>query len=109
MNLTLLSELQAISETLQGETATEYDAVLEADFTIEELEKVEKLRKHFAKNLENDVRNYIDAVRVLFPTPTYVSGCGGTHIWVHRADDINARFLYIGSEKNCEMWKIKTN
>ncbi len=34
-----------------------------------------------------DVRDLAPAVRQLFPAPAYQVGCGGSHIWLHRADD----------------------
>ncbi|TDN39274.1 hypothetical protein E4631_15615 [Hymenobacter sp. UV11] len=34
-----------------------------------------------------DLRDLAPAVRQLFPEPTYEVGCGGSHIWLHRADD----------------------
>ena len=33
-----------------------------------------------------DVRNLAPAVRQLFPEPAYLVGCGGSHIWLHRAE-----------------------
>lgn len=33
-----------------------------------------------------DVRDLAPAVRQLFPEPAYQVGCGGSHIWLHRAD-----------------------
>ena len=32
-----------------------------------------------------DVRDLAPAVRQLFPAPAYEVGCGGSHIWLHRA------------------------
>lgn len=86
---------------------TSYDCVIEVDYTPDELAKVEKLRKHFEKNHENDVRNHLEAVRVLFPKPDYIVGNGGTHIWVHRTSNTYQRIIYIGSVGNCEMWQPK--
>ena len=34
-----------------------------------------------------DVRDLAPAVRQLFPEPAYEVGCGGSHIWLHRADE----------------------
>ena len=34
-----------------------------------------------------DVRDLAPAVRRLFPEPAYLVGCGGSHIWLHRADE----------------------
>ncbi len=34
-----------------------------------------------------DVRDLAPAVRQLFPAPAYQVGCGGSHIWLHRADE----------------------
>ncbi|MGI4886167.1 MAG: hypothetical protein ACRYFR_14520 [Janthinobacterium lividum] len=34
-----------------------------------------------------DVRDLAPAVRRLFPEPAYLVGCGGAHIWLHRAAD----------------------
>jgi hypothetical protein len=34
-----------------------------------------------------DVRDLVPAVRHLFPEPAYEVGCGGSHIWLHRADE----------------------
>lgn len=34
-----------------------------------------------------DVRALAPDVRQLFPEPAYQVGCGGSHIWLHRADD----------------------
>ena len=34
-----------------------------------------------------DLRDLAPAVRQLFPEPTYEIGCGGSHIWLHRADE----------------------
>ena len=34
-----------------------------------------------------DVRDLAPAVRRLFPEPAYEVGCGGSHIWLHRADE----------------------
>ena len=34
-----------------------------------------------------DVRDLAPAVRRLFPEPAYLVGCGGSHIWLHRAHD----------------------
>ena len=34
-----------------------------------------------------DLRDLAPAVRQLFPEPTYQVGCGGSHIWLHRADE----------------------
>ena len=34
-----------------------------------------------------DVRDLTPAVRRLFPEPAYEVGCGGSHIWLHRADE----------------------
>ena len=34
-----------------------------------------------------DVRDLAPNVRQLFPEPAYQVGCGGSHIWLHRADD----------------------
>ena len=33
-----------------------------------------------------DVRDLAPAVRRLFPEPAYQVGCGGSHIWPHRAE-----------------------
>ena len=33
-----------------------------------------------------DVRDLAPAVRRLFPEPAYQVGCGGSHIWLHRAE-----------------------
>ncbi len=34
-----------------------------------------------------DVRDLAPAMRKLFPEPAYQVGCGGSHIWLHRADE----------------------
>ena len=34
-----------------------------------------------------DLRDLAPAVRQLFPEPTYLVGCGSSHIWLHRATD----------------------
>ena len=34
-----------------------------------------------------DVRDLAPAVRQLFPAPAYEVGCGGSHIWLHRATE----------------------
>ncbi|WP_310391354.1 hypothetical protein [Hymenobacter sp.] len=34
-----------------------------------------------------DVRDLAPAVRRLFPEPAYQVGCGGSHIWLHRAEE----------------------
>ena len=34
-----------------------------------------------------DVPDLAPAVRKLFPEPAYQVGCGGSHIWLHRADE----------------------
>ena len=34
-----------------------------------------------------DVRDLAPAVRKLFPEPAYQVGCGGSHIWLHRAEE----------------------
>ena len=34
-----------------------------------------------------DVRELALAVRLFFPEPAYEVGCGGSHIWLHRADE----------------------
>ncbi len=34
-----------------------------------------------------DLRDLAPAVRQLFPEPAYEVGCGGSHIWLHRADE----------------------
>ena len=34
-----------------------------------------------------DVRDLAPDVRRLFPEPDYLVGCGGSHIWLHRAAD----------------------
>ena len=34
-----------------------------------------------------DLRDLAPAVRQFFPEPAYQVGCGGSHIWLHRADD----------------------
>ncbi|MDU0369588.1 hypothetical protein ACFPAF_04210 [Hymenobacter endophyticus] len=34
-----------------------------------------------------DLRDLAPAVRELFPPPTYLVGCGGAHIWLHRAGE----------------------
>ena len=34
-----------------------------------------------------DLRELAPAVRQLFPEPAYQVGCGGSHIWLHRADE----------------------
>lgn len=34
-----------------------------------------------------DLRTLAPAVRQLFPEPAYLVGCGGSHIWLHRAAD----------------------
>ncbi|HEX8429196.1 hypothetical protein [Hymenobacter sp.] len=34
-----------------------------------------------------DLRDLAPAVRQLFPEPAYLVGCGGSHIWLHRADE----------------------
>ncbi|MBD2716740.1 hypothetical protein IC231_16955 [Hymenobacter sp. BT646] len=31
-----------------------------------------------------DLRDLAPAVRELFPSPDYLVGCGGAHIWLHR-------------------------
>ena len=41
-----------------------------------------------------DLRDLAPAVRQLFPEPAYQVGCGGSHIWLHRADE-SARFACI--------------
>ena len=33
----------------------------------------------------SDVRDLAPAVRALFPPPAYEVGCGGAHVWLHRA------------------------
>ena len=35
----------------------------------------------------SDLRDLAPAVRKLFPEPAYEVGCGGSHIWLHRADE----------------------
>ncbi|SDY86746.1 hypothetical protein [Hymenobacter psychrophilus] len=35
----------------------------------------------------SDVRDLAPAVRALFPSPAYEVGCGGAHIWLHRAGE----------------------
>ena len=37
--------------------------------------------------LPDDLRNLAPQVRQLFPEPTYLVGCGSSHIWLHRAAD----------------------
>ena len=39
--------------------------------------------------LPDDLRDLAPAVRQLFPAPTYLVGCGSSHIWLHRAADPN--------------------
>jgi hypothetical protein len=34
-----------------------------------------------------DLRDLAPAVRRLFPEPAYLVGCGGSHIWLHRAHE----------------------
>jgi hypothetical protein len=34
-----------------------------------------------------DLRDLAPAVRRLFPSPAYEVGCGGAHIWLHRANE----------------------
>ncbi|AII50835.1 hypothetical protein [Hymenobacter sp. APR13] len=34
-----------------------------------------------------DLRDLAPAVRALFPPPAYLVGCGGAHIWLHRAGE----------------------
>ncbi|SHK71950.1 hypothetical protein [Hymenobacter psychrotolerans] len=34
-----------------------------------------------------DLRDLAPAVRELFPLPAYEVGCGGAHIWLHRAGE----------------------
>ena len=34
-----------------------------------------------------DLRDLAPAVRQLFPEPAYLVGCGGSHIWLHRAHE----------------------
>ena len=34
-----------------------------------------------------DVCDLAPTVRKLFPEPAYQVGCGGSHIWLHRADE----------------------
>ncbi|GAB2874222.1 hypothetical protein [Hymenobacter ruber] len=34
-----------------------------------------------------DVRDLAPDVRRLFPEPAYQVGCGGSHVWLHRADE----------------------
>ena len=34
-----------------------------------------------------DLRTLAPAVRALLPAPAYEVGCGGAHIWIHRALD----------------------
>ena len=34
-----------------------------------------------------DLRDLAPAVRQFFPEPAYEVGCGGSHIWLHRADE----------------------
>jgi hypothetical protein len=34
-----------------------------------------------------DLRDLAPTVRQLFPEPAYQVGCGGSHIWLHRADE----------------------
>ncbi|MCR5888327.1 hypothetical protein LRS06_11245 [Hymenobacter sp. J193] len=34
-----------------------------------------------------DLRGLAPAVRELFPLPAYKVGCGGAHIWLHRAGE----------------------
>ena len=34
-----------------------------------------------------DVRDLAPEVRRLFPEPAYQVGCGGSHIWLHRAEE----------------------
>ena len=34
-----------------------------------------------------DLRDLAPQVRELFPEPDYHVGCGGSHIWLHRADE----------------------
>ena len=40
-----------------------------------------------ADRLPDDLRDLAPAVRQLFPAPTYLVGCGSSHIWLHRAAD----------------------
>lgn len=34
-----------------------------------------------------DLRDLATAIQQLLPPPAYLTGCGGAHIWVHRAAD----------------------
>ena len=34
-----------------------------------------------------DLRDLAPEIRRLFPEPAYAVGCGGSHIWLHRAHD----------------------
>jgi hypothetical protein len=106
LNQTAIDLFNSLSLLKEG-----FGVVIEVDYTSEELEKVERLRKHFIKNPLKDVRDYFDAVKSLFPEPSYIVGSGNTHIWVNRKTDINIRLLYIGSISNCEFWtpKIEPN
>lgn len=98
-----LQQLLKIKET----NSNSYECVIEVDYTADELAKVQKLRKHFEKNHENDVRNHLEAVKVLFSKPDYIVGSGGNHIWIHRTSNKYQRIIYIGSVGNCEMWQPK--
>ena len=44
------------------------------------------------------MREFAPAVRRLFPEPAYQVGCGGSHIWLHRAEGAG-RFIIIGVQK----------
>ena len=35
----------------------------------------------------SDLRDLAPAVRELFPPPAYQVGCGGAHVWLHRAGE----------------------
>ena len=40
-----------------------------------------------------DLRDFAPQVRQLFPEPAYQVGCGSSHIWLHRAAELNRLVL----------------
>ena len=56
--------------------------------TPEEATRLTKLAQLLATTAPlADLRDLAPAVRQLFPEPAYEVGCGGSHIWLHRADE----------------------
>lgn len=55
-----------------------------------EAAQLAQLRELLANtNLLPDLRDFAPTVRQLFPEPAYLVGCGSSHIWLHRAADLN--------------------